>query len=84
MVRRMRFVDGNATGETTDGGGGGAIFARGGRLTIIDSTFVDNRCDRTGRTSAAAPYGCSTSTATGPSSYAARPSPAAGAATVRR
>ncbi len=48
VVRRMRFVDGNATGETTDGGGGGAIFARGGRLKIIDSTFADNRCDRTG------------------------------------
>ena len=48
VVRRIRFVDGNATGETTDGGGGGAIFARGGRLKILDSTFVDNRCDRTG------------------------------------
>ena len=48
VVRRMRFVDGNATGETTDGGGGGAIFARGGRLKIVDSEFVDNRCDRTG------------------------------------
>ena len=48
VVRRMRFADGNATGETTDGGGGGAIFARGGRLKIIDSQFVGNRCDRTG------------------------------------
>ena len=48
VVRRMRFVDGNATGETTDGGGGGAIFARGGRLKIIDSSFAGNRCDRTG------------------------------------
>ena len=48
VVKRMRFVDGNATGERTDGGGGGAIFARGGRLKILDSTFVDNRCDRTG------------------------------------
>lgn len=48
VVKRMRFVDGNATGESTDGGGGGAIFARGGRLKVIDSSFVDNRCDRTG------------------------------------
>lgn len=48
VVRRMRFVDGNATGETTDGGGGGAIFVRGGRLRILDSQFDDNRCDRTG------------------------------------
>ena len=48
VVRRMRFADGNATGETTDGGGGGAIFVRGGRLRIVDSTFAENRCDRTG------------------------------------
>jgi hypothetical protein len=48
VVRGMRFVDGNATGETTDGGGGGAIFVRGGRLRIVDSVFAGNRCDRTG------------------------------------
>ena len=48
VVKRMGFADGNATGESTDGGGGGAIFVRGGRLAILDSTFVDNRCDRTG------------------------------------
>ena len=48
VVRQMRFADGNATGETTDGGGGGAIFVRGGRVKIIDSQFARNRCDRTG------------------------------------
>jgi hypothetical protein len=48
VVRQMRFADGNATGERTDGGGGGAIFVRGGRLRIVDSEFVGNRCDRTG------------------------------------
>ncbi|MCW2738352.1 hypothetical protein [Nocardioides sp.] len=48
VVRRMGFEDGNATGETTDGGGGGAIFVRGGRLTILDSMFVGSRCDKTG------------------------------------
>ncbi|WP_322920689.1 hypothetical protein [Nocardioides renjunii] len=48
VVRRMRFVDGDATGETTDGGGGGAIFVRGGRLRIVDSQFAGNRCDPTG------------------------------------
>ena len=48
VVRRLRLADGNATGETTDGGGGGAIFVRGGRLKILDSDFVGNRCDRTG------------------------------------
>ncbi|HSU01690.1 MAG TPA: right-handed parallel beta-helix repeat-containing protein [Nocardioides sp.] len=48
VVRGMGFEDGNSTGDRTDGGGGGAIFARGGRLRILDSTFADNRCDRTG------------------------------------
>src|SRR4029077_15874287 len=31
-----------------DGGGGGAIFARGGRLKIVHSRFAGNRCDPTG------------------------------------
>ncbi len=48
VVRGMRFVAGSSTGETTDGGGGGAVFVRGGRLRIVDSVFVGNRCDRTG------------------------------------
>ncbi|MCY4728101.1 right-handed parallel beta-helix repeat-containing protein [Nocardioides sp. STR2] len=48
VLRRLRLVGGNSTGEATDGGGGGAVFVRGGRLTIVDSTFADNRCDRTG------------------------------------
>ncbi|HYJ55884.1 MAG TPA: hypothetical protein VEX40_10290, partial [Mycobacterium sp.] len=48
VVQSLTFAQGNATGATYDGGGGGAIFARGGRLRIVDSTFVGNRCDRTG------------------------------------
>jgi hypothetical protein len=47
-VQNMTFVDGNATGDTNEGGGGGAIFARGGRLKIVNSTFRRNRCDSTG------------------------------------
>ena len=47
-VQNLRLVDGNATGETLDGGGGGAIFARGGRLQVIHSAFARNRCDATG------------------------------------
>ena len=47
-VRSITFADGNSSGQTVDGGGGGAIFVRGGRLTIIDSRFTGNRCDRTG------------------------------------
>jgi hypothetical protein len=47
-VQNLAFVDGNATGEKVDGGGGGAIFVRGGRLKIINSTFLRNKCDTTG------------------------------------
>jgi hypothetical protein len=48
VVQNLTLADGNATGETYDGGGGGAIFARGGRLKIVNSKFVGNRCDETG------------------------------------
>ena len=48
VVKNITFTHGNATGEDLDGGGGGAIFARGGQLRIVDSTFVANRCDRNG------------------------------------
>jgi len=47
-IQNMAFVDGNATGEKVDGGGGGAIFVRGGRLKVINSTFLRNKCDATG------------------------------------
>ena len=48
VVRGLRFVGGDSTGQKLDGGGGGAIFDRGGRLRIVDSTFVGNRCERNG------------------------------------
>lgn len=47
-VQNLTFVDGNATGETVEGGGGGAIFVRGGRLKVVGSRFFRNRCDETG------------------------------------
>jgi predicted outer membrane repeat protein len=47
-VQNLTFTDGNSTGLTTDGGGGGAIFDRGGRLKVINSRFTGNRCDSTG------------------------------------
>ena len=40
-VQRLSFVGGNASSEVD---GGGAIFARGGRLKIIDSVFTNNTC----------------------------------------
>ncbi len=48
VVQHLTLVEGNSTGETYDGGGGGAVFVRGGRLKIVDTVFRDNRCDRTG------------------------------------
>ena len=47
-VQNLTFADGNSTGDKVEGGGGGAIFVRGGRLKVVNSRFVRNRCDRTG------------------------------------
>ncbi|MEU7587187.1 hypothetical protein AB0A95_12900 [Micromonospora sp. NPDC049230] len=47
-VQNLTFADGNSTGERAEGGGGGAIFVRGGRLKVVNSRFVRNRCDSTG------------------------------------
>jgi hypothetical protein len=47
-VQNLTFADGNSTGDDTDGGGGGALFVRGGRLKVVNSRFVRNRCDATG------------------------------------
>ena len=48
VLRGLRLERGNSTGETYEGGGGGAVFVRGGRLKVVDSVFARNRCDRTG------------------------------------
>jgi hypothetical protein len=48
VVQRLTFARGNSTGNHVEGGGGGAIFARGGQLKVVDSHFVGNRCDRSG------------------------------------
>ena len=47
-VQNLTLANGNATGQRTDGGGGGAIFVRGGRVRVVASRFVRNRCDPTG------------------------------------
>lgn len=47
-VQGLTFTRGNATGQTTDGGGGGAVFVRGGRFMAVDSVFTSNRCEATG------------------------------------
>jgi hypothetical protein len=47
-VQNLTFADGNSTGDETEGGGGGAIFVRGGRVKVVNSRFIGNRCDGTG------------------------------------
>src|SRR3954471_4409675 len=48
VVQNLTLAHGDSTGNRAEGGGGGAIFDRGGRLKIVHTTFVGNRCDRTG------------------------------------
>lgn len=38
-VQNLTFIDGNATGQTEEGGGGGAILVRGGRFKVVNSRF---------------------------------------------
>ena len=48
-VQNLTFIEGNATAEGIDlGGGGGAIWVRGGRFKIVNSRFFDNHCAPTG------------------------------------
>jgi hypothetical protein len=47
-VQNIRFVNGNSAGQLADGGGGGAIFVRGGQFKIVNSVFTNNRCEATG------------------------------------
>jgi hypothetical protein len=46
-VQNLTFINGNATGEAPEGGGG-AIFVRGGRIKIVNCRFFNNRCDDEG------------------------------------
>jgi hypothetical protein len=48
VIQNVTLVDGNSAGQRFDGGGGGAVFARGGRLRIVNSRFAGNRCEREG------------------------------------
>ena len=50
-VQNLTFMDGNAKGLVDDKGepqGGGAIYALGGRLKVINSRFFRNACDDVG------------------------------------
>jgi hypothetical protein len=43
-VQNLTFIDGNATGSDITGGSGGAIYAEGGALKVVNSRFLNNRC----------------------------------------
>jgi len=47
-IQGLTFTQGNSTGDLREGGGGGAVFVRGGRVKVIGSTFTANRCDPSG------------------------------------
>jgi hypothetical protein len=47
-LQNITFADGDSTGQQAFGGGGGAVFASGGRLAIVNARFTGNRCDPTG------------------------------------
>ena len=36
-IQGLTFTQGNSTGDLVEGGGGGAVFVRGGRVKVIDS-----------------------------------------------
>jgi hypothetical protein len=48
VLQHLTLANGNSTGNHVEGGGGGAVFDRGGQLKIVDTAFTDNRCDRSG------------------------------------
>ena len=47
-VQNLTFRHGNSVGQTEEGGGGGAIFVRGGQFKIVSSRFFNNHCDAVG------------------------------------
>lgn len=53
IIQNMTFKDGYSAvrqtrGTPYGGGGGGAIYAEGGQLKVVNSRFVDNRCYKVG------------------------------------
>ncbi len=48
VIKRLTLRDGYVDSPDLEAGSGGAISVRGGRLRIVSSTFIDNRCTPTG------------------------------------
>jgi hypothetical protein len=47
-VENLTFTRGNAAGHYIGDGSGGAIYAQGGQLKVVNSAFLSNRCYRVG------------------------------------
>jgi hypothetical protein len=50
-LQNITFADGNSSGQSygfDNVDGGGAVFARGGRLSIVNSRFLRNQCEGSG------------------------------------
>ncbi len=47
-VENLTFTRGNASGHFIGNGSGGAIYAQGGQLKVVNSRFINNRCYRVG------------------------------------
>jgi hypothetical protein len=50
IVQNLTFIDGSAKGlgDENNAGGGGAIYAQGGSLKVVNSRFFNNVCDELG------------------------------------
>jgi hypothetical protein len=50
VVQNITFVDGSAKGlnDESNGAGGGAIYAQGGSLKVVNARFFNNVCDELG------------------------------------
>jgi hypothetical protein len=44
QVQNLTFTDGSAQGHDMVSGSGGAIYAQGGQLKVVNSRFISNRC----------------------------------------
>jgi hypothetical protein len=47
-LQNLTFINGNSTGQLEEGGGGGAVLVRGGRVKVANCRFFGNVCDPTG------------------------------------